>query len=348
MKERPRRANDGALALSIALSLALSIAPGRASAQTAGDSGTRRVEAAARFEAAEKAYAELRYAEALTGYEDAAALDPSARFTLTARTRADDLKAHAEGGFAPLTRLDEVRRDPKKSADRAAIEALSRDMAAFPPGRVRGEAALLVAESFWHRLGEPARAIAPLSAVLDDPAADALTRSLAFTELLAVERELGDLDAAVALSKRFPDLAPGARAEVLRLARRETLRMLSIAVLAALALIGSISAARALRRRGGRAALALGPFGVAFALYLGGAAAALVRARGDGDPRPFVWLGLGVLGVLAAARAWAIGAPDRRAWARIVRALFCAAGVVAAAFLAVERTHASYLESLGL
>jgi hypothetical protein len=92
----------------------------------------------------------------------------------------------------------------------------------------------------------------------------------------------------------------------------------------------------------------LPPLAVAFSLYLGGAAAVLVRLRGDGDPRPFVWLGLGVLAVFAVARAWQLGWGVGGPSARAARALLCVAGVIAAAFLAVERTNASYLEGLGL
>jgi hypothetical protein len=87
---------------------------------------------------------------------------------------------------------------------------------------------------------------------------------------------------------------------------------------------------------------------VAFSLYLGGAAAVLVRLRGDGDPRPFVWLGLGVLAAFAVARAWRLGWGAGGPSARAARGIFCAAFVIAAAFLAVERTDPSYLEGLGL
>ncbi len=328
-----------------ALSLALLHATG------AGADEDARTRAAQRFEQAEKDDAARRFPEALAGYRAAAELDPSARFALSARARAADLESHAEGGFAPLARLEELRRDPRKSADRAAIEALERDRLGFPPGRVRAEAALVVAEAWWHKLGDPARAVAPLEHALADPSADGLTRALALSELVTIERELGDLDAARALVDRYPDLAPGTRAEVLRLSRRVTLRAAATGLLALLALIGAASLLRAARRPGGLGStpsLKLGPLGVAVALYLGGAAAVLVRARGDGDPRPFVWLGLGVLAVLSVARAWATVAKDQRAPARLGRALLCAAGVLAAAFLAVERTNASYLEGIGL
>ncbi|MFS8068142.1 MAG: tetratricopeptide repeat protein, partial [Byssovorax sp.] len=310
-----------------------------------------RAEAQKSFDRAEQAYQEERFAEALAAYREAAEADPSARFALTARARAADLAAHAEGDFAPLTRLSIVRRDPAKSSDHAVIEALERDVAAFPPGRVRGEAALVIADAWWHRLGEPRRAVAPLEAAVADEASDRLTRSLALGELTRLHRELGDLDAALAAVERFPDLAPTARAEVRKLVRRGHLRAAAAALLAALGVVGLASIVRAAPRIGGLGEIPralLPPIAVAFSLYLGGAAAVLVRLRGDGDPRPFVWLGLGVLAVFAVARAWRLGWGAGGPSMRAARGVLGAAGVLAAAFLAVERTNASYLEGLGL
>jgi hypothetical protein len=240
-------------------------------------------------------------------------------------------------------------REPTSS--RPDPKAISRrDVAGFPEGRVRSEARLVAAEAFWHRLGEPRRAAALLEEVLADPAADRLTRGLAISELVAVDRELGDLGAARAAVDRYPDLAPSLRIEVLRLSRRVSLRSASLAVLAALVLIGAASIARAARKKPlrevGRALRS--PLPIAFALYLGGASAILVRLYGNADPRPFLWLGLGVLSVATIARAWRLGSTDQRPAARIARALICAAGVLAAAFLALERTDAGYLESFGL
>ncbi len=303
------------------------------------------------FDRAELAFQALRFAEALAAYREAAAADPSARFVPTARARAADLEAHSEGGFAPLARLSAVRRDPIRAGDRATIEALARDVATFPPGRVRGEAELVIADAWWHRLGEPRRALPPLDAAIADDTGDRLTRSLALGALVRLHRELGDLDAALAAVDRYPDLAPATRREVRTLVRRVRLRDAAIALLAALGALGLVSLARAAPRLGGLRELpraVLPPFAVAFSLYLGGAAAVLVRIRGDGDPRPFVWLGLGVLAVFTVARAWRLGWGVGGPSARAARGLLCAAGVIAAAFLAVERTDPSYLQGLGL
>ena len=343
--EPPRR-RRAASALALALVAVLISTPSRAEPDASA-----RVGAQQSFERAEQAFQAQRFAEALAAYREAAALDPSARFALTARARAADLEAHAEGGFAPLARLSAVRRDPAKSGDRAAIEALAQDVATFPPGRVRGEAALVIADAWWHRLGDPRRAVPPLEAAVADATGDPLTRSFALSELSRLHRELGDLDAALAALERFPDLAPAERDEVRKLARRARLRSVATAVLAALGVLGLAAMVRAAPRVGGLRELPraiLPPLAVAFSLYLGGAAAVLVRLRGDGDPRPFVWLGLGVLAVFAVARAWHLGWGAGGPSARAARALLCTAGVIAAAFLAVERTNASYLEGLGL
>ena len=311
------------------------------------DTAAKRSAAAAAFAGAEQAARDLRFAEALAAYREAAAVDPSAPFAPIARTRATDLEAHAEGAFAPLARLEEVRRDPRKSSDRAAIEALERDAAQFPPGRVRAEARLVIAEAWWHALGDPARAIAPLEAAIDDRGADRLTRSLALAELVAVLRAQGDVEAARRAVLREPDLSPGLRVEVLRVARRARIRWASVGVLALLAIIGALALTRAVRMAGDVRDVTpkvVRPLAVAFSLYLGGAASIVVRLRGDGDARPFLWLGLGVLAVDVIARTW------RLAWTggATLRALACVAGVGAVAFLAIERTDAGYLESFGL
>jgi hypothetical protein len=341
------RATRAASALAIAFITSLICAtPARAEPSPAA-----RAAAQQSFDRAELAFQELRFADALAAYRAATTADPSARFVPIARARAADLEAHAEGDFAPLARLAAVRRDPGQTADRAVIEALARDVATFPPGRVRGEAELVIADAWWHRLGDPRRALAPLEAAIADETGDRLTRSLALGELTTLQRELGDLPAALAAVERFPDLAPATRKQIRTLVLRGRLTSAAIALLIALFVIGAASLARAASRLRSLRELPRAvapPLPVAFSLYLGGAAAVLVRLRGDGDPRPFVWLGLGVLAAFTVARAWRLGWGTGGPTARAARAILCAAGVIAAAFLAVERTDVSYLEGLGL
>jgi hypothetical protein len=302
------------------------------------------------YELAERSATELRFAEALVAYDQAIALDPSASFVRIARARVADLRAHAEGDFVPLTRLESVRRNP--SATRDDIETLARDAEHFPPGRVRSEAQLVVAEAFWHRFGTPDLAAKALDTTLSDASADRLTRSLALSELVALERERGRLDAAVRVLDRFPDLAPSLRAEVRRLVRRVWIGRVAMGLVFAVLLIGIVAVVRAIfwHRRDADAVLraAVQTRSVAFALYIGGAGSLLVRVHGEGDVRPFLWLGFGLLAIDAAARGWRMGFVDERTFARVARAMTCGAAVLAIAFLALQYADAAYLETLGL
>lgn len=343
MRPRGRHAASLLAALGVAASLAFASPAARAD----GD----RARAQLLFDDAEKAAAQRRFDAALRDYRAAFDADPSAPFAPAARVRADDLAEHAEGGFEPLRRLEEVRRDPARTRDPVALEALERDAAAFPPGRVRSEARLVVADGYWHALGDARRGIPPLEAVLADPAADRLTRAVALSQLATIERSLGDLDAAVAAVDRHPELIPSLPVQLHRLVRRARLRRAAELLLAGLALVGSFSAARIARRRGARALprVLVRPLAVAFALYVGAGGAVVARLHGRDDPRPFLVLGLGVLAVDLVARAWTAASrepdpPLRRA----ARALLCAAGVLAVGFLALERTQAGYLEGFGL
>lgn len=351
---RVRRATS-ALALACLAALSAAAAPREARGEPPpgvqeGAQDNARARARASFDRAERAAAELRFAEALAAYQETLTIDPSSPLTSAARARAHDLTAHAEGGFAPLKRLEEVRRDPKKASDEAAIDALLVDARGFPQGRVRTEALLFVAEALRSRLSEPRRAAAIYEELLADPASDDLLRSLALSSLVAVYRELGDLEAARLAVDRSPGLAPALRSEVHRLVRRGHVKIASLALVSALAVVGAASFARAARSMPVHEATReiVRPLAVAFALYLGAAGAVLVRLYGAGDVRPFLWLGLGVLGIDVIARAWRIGSSDTRAAARAARALACAAGVLAVAFLALERADAGYLESFGL
>lgn len=309
-----------------------------------------RAAAEASFARAEQAAKERRYADALAAYRAVGAADPSAAVATPARARAEDLEAHREGGFAPLARLDEVRRDVARGRDPDAVEALARDMEAFPPGRVRAEARIFVAEAWWRRLGQPARAIEPFERAVADTSGDRVTRALALSELCALRRERGEVREALRAAEADPELSPALRAELARLVRRGWLRWVSTAWLAALGLVGAGSAAAlALRARDVRdvPGKIVRPLSLAFALYVGGAGALLVRAHGEADARPFVWLGLSLLALDVAARAFRLLA-GRRAVVRAAWAVACVAGVLAAAFLSVERTSAEYLDGIGL
>lgn len=302
------------------------------------------------YERAETAAADLRFAEALAAYEQAATLDPSAPFVRVARARSADLRAHSEGDFVPLTRLEKVRRNP--AATREDIEALTQDATQFPPGRVRSEAQLVAAEAYWHRFGAPDLAARSLAAVLEDPSADRLTRSLALSEHVALERERERLDTAALLVARYPDLAPNLTAEIRRLVRRVWLGRIAWIGFSGLMIVGGMGALRAMWRHRHdpeeTIRKVVRPASVAFALYIGGAASILVRLHGEGDVRPFLWLGLGVLAVDIAARGWRAGFVDERTIVRLTRAVASVIAVLAVAFLALQYADAVYLETIGL
>ncbi len=328
----------------------LSVAASGVAGAARADQGEARVAATASCARGEAAAKGLRFAEALAAYRAAIVEDPSAACVSMARARIEDLEAHAEGGFGPLARVEALRRDPKKAADPAEIEALARDLEGFPPGRVRAEARLLVAEAYWHALKDPARAIAAFEAAAQDGAGDKVTRALALAELWSLRKQRGEVREALAEVERDPTLAPALVGIVRRAVLRERIREAAFGVLGVLAAAGAAAIGRlVVRARDVREvpAQVLGPRAVAFGLYLGGAGAALVRVHGGGDGRPFLWLGLGVLAILAMGRAWGLWIGTRPA-ARAICAAACVAGVLAIAFLAVERTDASYLEGLGL
>lgn len=306
--------------------------------------------ARAAYTQAEQAANELHFAEAVEAYQRAIGIDPSAAFVRVARARLGDLRAHGEGNFVPLERLERVRRNA--NATREQIDALAHDAERFPEGRVRSEAQLVVAEAYWHRFGSPDLAVRALETALSDTAADRLTRALALSELVALERERNRLDAAAQVLARFPDLAPNLRAEVQRLLRRVWLGRVAMGIVLGVVVLGLVSVARAIFWQGRDAEAVLRRVvrasSVAFALYMGGAASLLVRLHGEGDVRPFLWLGFGVLAMDAAARGWRLGFVDERRAARIGRALTCGVGVLAVAFLALQYADATYLETLGL
>jgi hypothetical protein len=315
----------------------------------ADDAPDRRAAATAAFARAEAAAKAFDFGAALAAYREVTAADPSAPFASVSRARAADLEAHAEGNFAPLARLESVRRAPAKLEDRAAIEALSRDAEAFPAGRVRGEARLVVGESF-RRMNDSRAAEGALRLATTDDAADPLTRSLALSDLVALLRERGDVKAALAELDAHPGILPTLRLDVARLLRREWIRDGAFAVIAAVALAALASVAKLVRRLPDPRTLpskVVRPLPIAAALYLGGAGAAVAALRGDGDPRPFVVLGAGIAAVAVAARALSL-AGSTRPFPRALRAAACFAAVLSIAFLAIERTEAGYLSSFGL
>jgi tetratricopeptide (TPR) repeat protein len=289
------------------------------------------------------------FAEALAAYRAAIQRDPSNRHASQAERRADFLAAHSEGGFAPLQRLEAVRRDPH-TLDRAdEVAALARDAASFPDGPVRVEARVLAADAFA-RLGRSDEARALLRAVLTDRATDPLTARHAARALVRSLTDSGDFEGAIAATRVFPvdrDVVLAAEARV----RRAHAHTASIVVLAASALLAAIAIGRAARRGHiaavGRALRAAAPLTAVFAAYVAIAGGAIAVRYEGGDPTPFHAIGVVLLPVALLARAW--GAAGSPLWpARALRAILAASSAVAASFLALEKVASMYLKDFGL
>jgi hypothetical protein len=308
--------------------------------------------AEAHFRLAEIDEDEGAYARALDQDRASLAASPRGPWAERAAERIAWLGARDEGGFEPLARLERVRRDPSKSADPQEIDALAADAERFPPGRVRLEARLLVAQAWLGRMHRPAAAIRELDAVATDPAADPVTARFAdppHRDEGVDELALGE---ARALADRHRDRLDRAFVtRIDRLARRVWLRAASVAaVLAFLALAGASLLGAS--RRGGLGAArrplrALAVPAAVFAFDVGCAGALLARGEEGASGRPFVLFAAAVLPLLLVARAWSAVGSNRQG-ARAGRAALCAATALATAFLVLDATDPTFLEGFGL
>jgi hypothetical protein len=155
---------------------------------------------------------------------------PTTSFARSARNRVIWIKARSEGDFLPLARLQRVRRNPAVSSDPAEIEALARDADGFPPGRVRAEARMFVAETWLKQTDKRDDAIAELRKVVEDPSSDAMDASFARQHLIEELLAAGRIDDA-ASEVRAHHFEPKVEEEVHRLVRHRTLRRAAIAEL---------------------------------------------------------------------------------------------------------------------
>lgn len=313
---------------------------------------TARAAAEAAFARAERAAKELRFQEALDAYEEAATRDPTAPIAPRARARVVDLRAHAEGGFAPLARLEAVRRDPVKNRDAATIAALDREARSFPDGRVRSEALLVVAQAYEHALDAKERAIDALEVIAQDRHSDPTTRALALSELITLYREKGDLPRALAAIEREPALLPSLTREVRADVQRGKVARVCLALLALLGLAALWGGVRGARRLGDVRALGplvLRPGPLAFAFYVGAGGAVFVRFHGgEGDPMPFLGLGLGIAAVGILVRLWGLAEPRASRARTVTSAALGVVGVLAVAYLVLWRSGGAYLAPIGL
>jgi hypothetical protein len=347
-------ARRGVEAANAALS---AVPPARAAAR---DALARATQAADDAESTAEAYFLLgkldeeddAFARAIADDRAAVAAAPNTRWAQRASDRIDWLRARSEGDFLPLARLEGVRRVPVVSSDPAAIEALARDAEAFPPGTVRVEARMLVAEAWLGRMHRPDAAVAELRAVREDPFADPLTVRLAERELVGALVVGGRIDDAAAEARSHAArLDPSFVRQVERLLVRRAVRYGAFAILAAFLGLAAIALARAGAR--GRLAEAwrelrrLAPVSALFVAFVAGAGGILASNYESGNAAPFLMLGATVFPLVMLARAWgAVGSTTRAA--RVGRAILCSATVVAAAFVLLDATHPQYLAGFGL
>ncbi len=303
------------------------------------------------YTSAEQEEHDLAFASALQHYDECVSSDPSNRWALRATARARWLRDRSEGDFAPLVRLERVRRDPSAQRDASTVDALARDLEQFPPGEVRVEARMFVAEAYATQLGRTRDAEHELDALLDEPSSKASSdppiRAQAATRLVDIAIARGDVGAARHAASRASSGAPQLLSRVARWVRRRLLERACAAVLAIFVLAGTITAARKLR---GTNAAALGRFvpkAAALCLYLALFAAVLAGSYEGGHTLPFVALPASILPIAVVARAWALAGAQSPP-ARAVRAVLGALAVVCAAFLVLDRIDARYLESFGL
>ena len=313
--------------------------------------------ASARADESEDAYREGQEAEsrldlgrALTAYDRALALRPSASFALRARTRADDLRAHSEGGFEPLIRLERVRRDPVAASDPVVLGALYDAARTFPAGRVRAETLMLVAEGFARRVRDPARAIPAALAVVSDPSNDRNTRALALALLVDSYTATGDLAAARRVAVEFRAVAPALAQKVEREGRRVGLERGAAGGVSLLLLLAVASAIRVARRDGVSRLVGFvrAPVPVMVSAIIAVVGAGIASAF---DPsitvRPFLLLGAGVLLVDRSVVLIRASTGD----GRVARALVATGGLLAvamAAILALAWSDPIFIESFGL
>lgn len=277
---------------------------------------------------------------------------PNTRWALRASDRADWLRARSEGGFAPLARLEAVRRDPSAPSDPATVDALARDLEAFPPGTVRVEARMLVAEAWIGRMHRAPDAVEQLRKVVDDPKADALTSRLAERELIDALVASGRIDEAAAeATAHSTRLDPRFVKQVQRLVLRRAVRGAAWVVLAlfgVLAVVGLVRAGlRGALGGAGSELRKLAPVALLFIAFIAVGGGMLASKYESGNAEPFLWLGAAVFPLLLLARAWsAVG--SQSAGARVARAALCGGAVVATAFTLLDRLGPQYLTGFGL
>src|SRR5580704_8769411 len=305
---RPTAAADARGALNEANAALSRQPPDRAAARAAlarasSDADDTEVAAEAFFLLGQLDEDDLAFDKAIADDEASVAAAPQGRWAPRTRDRVAWLRARSEGGFAPLEKLERVRRSPVLADDPASIEGLSREADAFPPGTVRVEARMLVAEAWLGRLHRPDAAIAELRAVADDARADALTVRLAERELVDALSTSGRIDEAAAEARAHADrLDTTFVAQVSRLVVRRAVRYGAIGVLVAFAALASAELGRAARLRpigsAGAELRKMAPVAVLFVAFVAVGGGLLASSYESASASPFLGLGAAVLPLL--------------------------------------------------
>lgn len=319
-------------AIFFAVSIVLVLLARAATAETDLEAGERL------YEEGRAAETRLDFARAALDYDSSLRVAPSGRWALAARARSDDLHAHSEGAFGPLTSLERVRRGPQTSD---VLDGLMKEAETFPNGPVRSEARMLCAEGYLSSLVDRRRedGTRALGLVLDDPSADPTIKHFAARRLADMALQEGRIADARSAAARAGD--PSLERRVTQIVRRRIAHRASLGAIGAMLFFGI---AAIVRRRSVRIAHArtIGAFAVVIAL--GGA---IASAYEQGNAVPFVALA-GAIAVLAMlASAWA-SAGSPKTWARVGRAIVCGAAIAGAGFLVLEKIDTRYLEGFGL
>ena len=192
------------------------------------------------------------YAGALEHYRACAEAATSGRLGRNARSRVAWIEERSPGGFAALAALARLRRAPSVLDDPAASAQLAAEAESFPPGLVRSEIRLRLAQAWLRQPSRRAQALAELRSIVSDPSAGQADTVLAEGALVEALLAAGELDAAQKEVQAHP-FDPTATASVGRRLHRRSLRRTVEAGLIVLAASAAVALAR--RRGAGRASL---------------------------------------------------------------------------------------------
>lgn len=187
---------------------------------------------------AERAEAELRFADAERAFAELARSERGTRLSRRAEARLEWLRARKAGGYAPLREMERIRRDSTVTPE--ALAALEARIPTFPDALLRREARALVADGYL-RVDRPMEAVRAHEAWLAEPNLPDADWVRAANGLALARSRLGDLGGALDTLRarglgRSVEAAQTRLALLARWARPLALGLLMLLVLSALAL----------------------------------------------------------------------------------------------------------------